>query len=216
MSAQSQTHYDLLEVPANAPVERIKESYHVLASVWHPDRFPQGSTQHRLATRKLREMNAAYEVLKDPRRRAEYDRQLIEERRVSGVYWKLRASGNYGPPTSLPNLPALVAYALGPIAVVFLLTPRYRAERFVCFSVWQSILFSLTAYVGILIGPRMGLDRPIYWVLWMTVVTLYWIFLMKQAYHNRLYLIPGLGRVAARRAGVNEAHVSELKAGESH
>jgi hypothetical protein len=39
----------------------------------------------------------------------------------------------------------------------------------------------------------------------MTAVTLYWVFLMKQAYQNRLYLIPGLGQLAARRAGLSGA-----------
>jgi uncharacterized membrane protein len=211
----SQTYYDLLDVPANAPAERIRESYHVLASVWHPDRFAQGSKQHQLATRKLREINAAYEVLKNPQRRAEYDRRLIEERRVSGVYWKLRAQGNYGPPPGLPNLPALLAYVFGPMAVVFLLIPTYRRDRFVSFNAWQSILFAVTAYVATVVGPWVGLQRPIYWVLWMTGVTLYWMFLMKQAYQNRLYLIPGLGQLAARRSGLNEVQFSELKAPEN-
>lgn len=211
----SQTYYDLLEVPANAPPERIRESYHVLASVWHPDRFTQGTKPHALATRKLREINAAYEVLGNPRRRVEYDRRLIEERRVSGVYWKLRARGNYGPPPGLPNLPALLAYAFGPMAIAFLLMPGYRRDRFICFSAWQAIMFSVTAYFATVVGPWIGLERPIYWVLWMTGVTLYWIFLMKQAYQNRLYLIPGLGQLAARRAGFDQAQLSELKAGES-
>src|SRR5579863_8655126 len=169
---QSQTYYNLLEVPANAPAERIKEAYHILASIWHPDRFALGSKQYQLATRKLREINAAYEVLRNPQRRVEYDRRLIEEHRVSGVYWALRARGNYGPPPGLPNLPALLAYAFGPMAVFFLLMPTYRRDRFVVFSAWQAILFSITAYVATVVGPRIGLQRPIYWVLWMTGVTL--------------------------------------------
>ena len=74
----SQTYYDVLDVPANAPAEHIKESYHVIVSIWHPDRFPQDSKQHQLATRKVRELNAAYEVLRDPARRAAYDRRLVE------------------------------------------------------------------------------------------------------------------------------------------
>jgi len=212
----SQTYYDLLEVPANAPEERIRESYKVLASIWHPDRFPRDSKQYQLATRKLREINAAYEVLKDPHRRAEYDRRLIEEHRVSGVYWVLRAQGYYGPPTSFRNLPALLAYSLGPISgIALLLTPRYRRSRFIRFHAWQSIFFALTAYLAVELGPFLGLHRGIYWLLWMMAVLLYAAFLMKQAYYNHLYRIPLLGQLAARRAGFAESDIARLERDES-
>jgi uncharacterized membrane protein len=210
-----QTYYDLLEVPANAPVERIRESYKVLASIWHPDRFPRDSKQYQLATRKLREINAAYEVLRDAQRRAEYDRRLIEEHRVSGVYWTLRAQGHYGPPTSFPNLPALLAYSLGPISgIALLLIPPYRRDRFVRFHAWQSTFFSLTAYMAAELGPLLGLHRPIYWLLWMMAVVVYAVYLMKQAYYNHLYLIPVLGQLAARRAGFAEADLARIDAEE--
>jgi curved DNA-binding protein CbpA len=207
-----QTHYDLLEIPANAPTERIRESYKVLASIWHPDRFPRGSKQYQLATRKLREINAAYEILKDPQRRAEYDRHLIEQHHVSGVYWTLRAQGHYGPPTSFPNLPALLAYALGPISgITLLLIPRYRRNRFIRFHAWQSICLGVTAYLAVELGPLLGLQRPIYWLLWVMAVVLYAAFLMKQAYFNHLYRIPLLGLLAARRAGFAEADLKRLE-----
>jgi uncharacterized membrane protein len=211
----SQTYYDLLEVPANAPTERIREAYKVLASIWHPDRFAQDSKQHHLATRKLREINAAYEALKDPHRRAEYDRRLIEEHRVSGAYWTLRAQGHYGPPTSFPNLPALLAYSLGPISgIALLVIPRYRRSRFIRFHAWQSTFYGLAAYLGVELGPLMGLHRPIYWLLWMMSVVLYAAFLMKQAYYNHLYRIPVLGLLAARRAGFAEADLTRLESEE--
>ena len=206
-----QTYYDLLEVPANAPAERIRESYKILASIWHPDRFARGSKQYQLATRKLREINAAYEVLKDAQRRAEYDRRLIAEHRVSGVYWTLRAHGHYGPRTSFPNLPALLAYSVGPISgIVLLLIPRYHRNRFVCFHAWQSTFYGVAAYLAVELGPLVGLNRPIYWLLWMMAVVLYALYLMKQAYYNHLYMIPVLGQLAARRAGFAEADLARI------
>ena len=211
----SQTYYDLLEVPANAPADVIQDSYEALADIWNPDRFPPNTRQHQLAARKLREITAAYEVLGNPQRRVEYDRRLFEEHRVSGIYWKLRALGDYGPPAGQPNVPAMLAYVAGPLAIAFLAMPAYRRDRFVSFSAWQSILFCAAAYVATLVGPWMGLQRPVYWVLWMTGVTLYWIFLMKQAYYNRVYLIPGLGQLAARRSGLSGAPASAPKPGES-
>jgi uncharacterized membrane protein len=208
----SQTYYDVLEIPANAPPERVKESYHVLASVWHPDRFPHGTKQYQLATRKLREINAAYEVLKEPHRRGEYDRRLLEEHRVSGLYWSLRAQGHYGPPTGFTSLPAMLAYALGFVTgIVILLLPAYRHDRFVRFHAWQASLLGIVAYLGTQIGPRVGLDRPIYWVLWMTGAIFYAIYLMKRAYYNQYCLIPILGEIAARRAGLQVGDYAEFE-----
>jgi uncharacterized membrane protein len=212
----SQTYYDVLEVPANAPPERIKESYHVLASVWHPDRFPRGTKQYQLASRKLREINAAYEVLKEPHRRADYDHRLLEEHRVSGIYWSLRSQGHYGPPTGFTNLPALLTYALGFVTgIVFLLLPAYRHDRFVRFHAWQATLLSLVAYGAVEVGPLVGLDLPIFWVLWVTGVVFYTIYLMKRAYYNRYCLIPVLGEFAARRAGLEIGDYAPFEAEES-
>lgn len=199
----SQTYYETLDVPANAPAERIKESYHIIASIWHPDRFAQGSKQHQLATRKLRELNAAYEVLRDPARRAAYDRRLVEERRVSGVYWTLRAQGQYGPPSGSTNRAAMLAYACGPVTgITLLLVSTRRHDRFVRFHAWQSTFLSIAAYLGIVLGPLMGLHRPIYWLLWMTGFAACSIFLMKRAYYNEPYRLPVLGTIALRSAGL--------------
>jgi hypothetical protein len=56
-----------------------------------------------------------------------------------------------------------------------------------------------------------GLQRPIYWLLWMIAVVFYAVFLMKQAYYNHLYMIPLLGQLAARRAGFAEADLTQLE-----
>lgn len=198
----SQTYYEILDVPANAPAERIRESYHVIASIWHPDRFPQGSKQHQLATRKLRELNAAYEVLRDPARRAAYDRRLVDERRVSGVYWTLRAQGQYGPRAGSTNRAAMMTYACGLLSgIALLVVPTHRHDRFVHFHAWQSTYLSLATYLGVLLGPLIGLHRPIYWLLWMTGFAFCSIFLMKRAYYNEPYQLPVLGALARRSSG---------------
>lgn len=210
----SQTYYDVLDVPANAPPERIKESYRVLASVWHPDRFPRGTKQYQLASRKLSEINGAWEVLKEPHRRAEYDRRLLERRRVSSIYWPLRTWGCYRQPTEPTNLPALLTYVLGFITgIIFLLLPAYRHDRFVRFHAWQATLLGLVACGGVEFGARAGLDRPIYWVLWMTGVVFYTIYLMKPAYHNQYRLIPILGEFAARRASLEIGDYAPFETG---
>jgi len=199
----SQTYYDILDVPADAPADHLKESYHLIVSIWHPDRFPQGSKQYQLATRKLRELNAAYEVLRDPARRAAYDRRLVEERRVTGAYWTLRAQGSYGPAAGTNNRAAMLTYALGLLTgIVFLLISAYRHDRFVRFHAWQSIFLSAVAYLGTLIGPLIGLHRPIYWLLWILGFAASSLFLMKRAYYNESYRFPLIGTFAQHSSGL--------------
>ena len=63
-------YYDILGIPRDADPGDIKKAYRNLAMEHHPDRN-QGSSE---AEAKFKELSEAYEVLKDPNRRAVYDR----------------------------------------------------------------------------------------------------------------------------------------------
>lgn len=63
-------YYEILGVPRNATEEEIKKAYRRLALKYHPDRN-EGSKE---AEEKFKEVTAAYEVLRDPEKRALYDR----------------------------------------------------------------------------------------------------------------------------------------------
>jgi CheY-like chemotaxis protein len=71
-------HYAILEVPPTASHEAIREQYLLLIQAWHPDKFSKAS-QKAKAEEKCKEINAAYEVLKDAKTRAKYDRELRGE-----------------------------------------------------------------------------------------------------------------------------------------
>jgi molecular chaperone DnaJ len=73
------TYYEILDISPTATPDSIRESYRILVAVWRPDRFQPASKQYAIATEKLKEINAAYEVLQDPRTREEYDRALAGE-----------------------------------------------------------------------------------------------------------------------------------------
>ncbi|NJN37503.1 MAG: J domain-containing protein [Acaryochloridaceae cyanobacterium CSU_3_4] len=61
-------HYQILEVDPAATSAEIKRAYHRLAKLFHPD------SQHQMANHeRIAQVNAAYEVLKDPQRRLIYD-----------------------------------------------------------------------------------------------------------------------------------------------
>jgi len=69
-------YYDVLQVGRKATQEEITESYRLLAQMYHPDRFAGNEQKCRKANGMMRELNEAYQVLRDPVRRQAYDRAL--------------------------------------------------------------------------------------------------------------------------------------------
>lgn len=63
-------YYELLEVTRNADDATIKSSYRKLAMRWHPDKNPGDAD----AEARFKAISEAYDCLKDPQKRAAYDR----------------------------------------------------------------------------------------------------------------------------------------------
>src|SRR5437899_10331631 len=66
----SQDYYELLEVTRTASADDIKKAFRKLAMQHHPDRNPGDKN----AERRFKDVNHAYDILKDPEKRAAYDR----------------------------------------------------------------------------------------------------------------------------------------------
>lgn len=63
-------YYETLEVDRNADETKLKAAFRKLAMKWHPDRNPGDASSEV----RFKEINEAYEVLKDGNKRAAYDR----------------------------------------------------------------------------------------------------------------------------------------------
>ena len=68
--ANKRDAYEVLEISRDAGEDEIKRAYYRLAKEYHPDKNPENREE---ATEKFKEIQAAYEALKDPQNRARYD-----------------------------------------------------------------------------------------------------------------------------------------------
>nr|WP_287194231.1 J domain-containing protein [Syntrophothermus sp.] len=69
------TYYEMLGISPQAGEEEIKAAYQELAKQYHPDKY-RGNPLTHLAEERMKEINAAYDVLKDKAKRARYDQWL--------------------------------------------------------------------------------------------------------------------------------------------
>ena len=85
-------YYQVLGVSRSADEKELKAAYRRLAKQYHPDANPGDKT----AEHKFKEINEAYDVLKDPQRRAAYDRFGHAAFEMGGGSNPFR-EGNFGP-----------------------------------------------------------------------------------------------------------------------
>ena len=101
--------YQVLQVDPAADADIISTVYRRLALRYHPDRDPSQEAQTR-----MRELNQAYAILKDPEQRQRYDAELAikRDRRATDRYVKRSvpphmsedgAFGEAGPPVGRPS-----------------------------------------------------------------------------------------------------------------
>ena len=64
---ESHEPYRLLELEPGASLDEIRESWRDLVQVWHPDRFRDNPRLHRKAEERIKQINLAYDALKNGR-----------------------------------------------------------------------------------------------------------------------------------------------------
>lgn len=67
-------HYAILGVPRDATLDELKTAHKLLSAAFGPDSFPPG--ERRVGEESLREINAAFEILKNSKQRKSLDESL--------------------------------------------------------------------------------------------------------------------------------------------
>lgn len=71
--AKKRDYYAILGVSRDASENDIKKAYKKLAIKWHPDKNNQSEESKKLAEKTFRDINDAYTVLSDPKKKQMYD-----------------------------------------------------------------------------------------------------------------------------------------------
>ena len=73
-------YYKILGLSDKSSPGEIRERYRALVTSCHPDKFQEAKNKMR-AEERIKEVNEAYALLRDPEQRAAYDRQRQQRRR---------------------------------------------------------------------------------------------------------------------------------------
>lgn len=86
--------YEILGVPKGASDQEIKKAFQRLVKKYHPD---VADPKDKTADQRFKEINLAYEVLRDPRKRAQYDEMRAAGRDPFAGRGGPRGGAQYGP-----------------------------------------------------------------------------------------------------------------------
>ena len=108
--ADFKTHYDNLQVSANASSEVIRAAYRSLAQKYHPDKF-DGPESERI----MKILNVAYDTLMDPAKRREHDAwiQQMNEAKQTKVKWESAGQGGSSSGSREPMQPGAMKSGIG-------------------------------------------------------------------------------------------------------
>jgi len=83
-------YYELLGVERSADEKELKSAFRKMAMKYHPDRNPDD----KLAETRFKEINEAYEVLRDPQKRAAYDQLAMLLSKMAAVSVAVRRAAS--------------------------------------------------------------------------------------------------------------------------
>lgn len=84
VSISKRTFYEILNISPNSNIKEIKSQYYKLCKLLHPD------TSKNISKEEFHDIMKAYEVLKDPIKRKEYDKSITEVPKYSMKNFEFR------------------------------------------------------------------------------------------------------------------------------
>ncbi len=83
--SKATNYYEVIDLPATAEANQIKEAYYALARRYHPDRFhlKSGTPLHQKISSAFARITQAYETLTNPKTRSAYDLSLERSKQFS-------------------------------------------------------------------------------------------------------------------------------------
>ena len=88
----SLNHYNVLGVNANASIKDIKAAFYRLSKKYHPD---VNTDDPKAAASKFNTISNAYDILNDPIKRREYDRELLSSSSTTDPYVTYNRTSEY-------------------------------------------------------------------------------------------------------------------------
>ena len=98
MQTAAPNHYATLGLHQRCTLQQIRSAYRLLAKQHHPDHNPGSAA----ALRHIQAINAAYEILSDPDRRAAYDSELAAPEKISSAPRPAKIQRNLAQDVRLP------------------------------------------------------------------------------------------------------------------
>src|SRR4030066_737520 len=95
--ATKSDYYDILGVSKSASADELKKAYRKQALEWPPDRHKDDKEA---AEKRFKEINEAYQVLSDPKKKQAYDQFGHQAFTQGGGFWgsnPFGQGGQYGP-----------------------------------------------------------------------------------------------------------------------
>ncbi|EOA35811.1 hypothetical protein CARUB_v10021047mg [Capsella rubella] len=86
MKESLSSYYEILGVAVDSSAEQIRRAYHKLAMKWHPDRWTKDPFRSGEAKRRFQQIQEAYSVLSDQKKRSLYDAGLYDSCEDEGYF----------------------------------------------------------------------------------------------------------------------------------
>ena len=102
--AKKKDYYKVLELDKTADEGKIRKAYKLLALKWHPDKNTENESKRAMAEKKFKEINEAYEVLSDPKKKQMFDNGMDPNDPESGGFGGFSGGGGGANPHDIFNM----------------------------------------------------------------------------------------------------------------